>query len=82
MGVHLMNVHFDLCDNVECPLKKGVKFQGVVEQVIPGSTPSGVEVTVDITLKDSDKRELTCLSTKVEIRKPNSYFEKAKVSYL
>jgi len=70
MGIHIGSYEFDLCDNVECPLQPNEEFTVKVSQEIPSETPGGVEVSVEVKLKDGDEEVISCVDTKVSISKP------------
>ena len=62
-GATLFFEVFDICTQfgVTCPVQKGAKWTGEIKQDIPKDAPTGIPVQAEVNIRDSDKKNLSCI---------------------
>lgn len=68
-GIVVKHATFDLCTDtgLTCPLASNSKYTATLKYPLPSQAPHGLKVEAELTFKDQDEKQLTCLDTRIQV---------------
>lgn len=66
LGLKVFAEDFDICEKVKCPIPGGKESKVSFSYPMPQEIPEHVEVTVQVTIRDTQSNIISCIVTKVD----------------